>query len=144
MKRVFYWLTLSVLLSSPVFAAPGQNPADAKAQLINEYFTHVPMKRMMDETTRELAKQVPAERRQQFIDAMTRNVRLEVLEQAARQSMAKHLTLAELTMFVEFIRRPEAQSAMEKMKFYMADLMPVIQQELMRAIQLTAMPPAAP
>lgn len=140
MKRVFYWLALGMLLSSPGFAAPAQNPAEAKARLINEYFTHVPMERMMDETTRELAKQVPAERRQQFIEAITRNVRLDVLEKAARQSMAKHLTLAELTMFVEFIRRPEAQSAMEKMKFYMADLMPVIQQELMRAIQITAVP----
>jgi hypothetical protein len=38
-------------------------------------------------------------------------------------------------MFVEFIKRPEARSAMEKMKYYMADLMPVIQQEMVRAIQ---------
>jgi hypothetical protein len=136
MKHVLTWLALSLFLASPSFAATEQD--EAKARLINEYFSYIPMKKMMEDTTRELAKQVPADRRQLFIDAMTKNMRLEVLEQTARQSMAKHFTLPELEMYVEFIKRPEARSAMDKMKFYMADLMPVIQQELMRAFRATA------
>lgn len=137
-KRVLTWLALSIFLTSPSFAATERDPAEAKARLINEYFSYIPMKKMMEDTTREIARQVPADSRQQFIDTMTKNVRLEVLEQAARQSMAKHLTLPELEMYVEFIKRPEARSAMEKMKYFAADLMPVIQQELVRAIQATS------
>jgi hypothetical protein len=135
MKRVFIWLALSFLLVSSGFAATEQDAGEAKARLIDEYFSYIPMQRIVEETTLEIAKQVPAEKRQLFIDAMTKRVRVDVLEQAARQSLAKHLSVSELRMFVEFIKRPEARSAMEKMKYYMADLMPVVQQEMMRAIQ---------
>jgi hypothetical protein len=75
-----------------------------------------------------------------LVDTLTKNVRIDVLEAAAKQSLAKHLTAAELRVFVEFMRQPEAQSAMDKMKFYMSDLTPVVQRELARAIQITNAP----
>lgn len=139
MKLILSWLALSIFLTSPSFASTESDTAEAKARLINEYFSYIPMKQLMDETALELSKRVPADKRQLFIDTMSKNVRIDVLEQAARQSMAKHLTLPELEMFVEFIKRPEARSAMAKMKYYMADLMPVMEKELVRAIQLTSM-----
>jgi len=139
MKRVLTSLALSIVLASPSFAA---TPQDTKAQLINEYFSHIPMKTMMDEMAVEVSRQVPADKRQQFIDVMTKTVRVDVLENAARQSLAKHLTVAELQLFVDFIKQPEGRSAMGKMKYYMADLMPVVQQEMMRAIKASSPPPA--
>lgn len=72
-----------------------------------------------------------------FVDTMGNRVRVDVLEQAARESLARHLSVAELRLFVEFIKRPEARSAMDKMKYYMADLMPIVQQEIIRAMQAT-------
>ena len=75
-----------------------------------------------------------------LVDTLTKNVRIDVLEAAAKQSLAKHLTASELRVFVEFMRQPEAQSAMDKMKFYMSDLTPVVQRELARAIQITNAP----
>ena len=135
MKAVFAWLALSLLLVSPCHAVTEQDTAATKAQLIDEYFSYIPMRRIVEETAQELSKQVPAEKRQLFIDTMTKRMRVEVLEQAARESLAKHLSVSELRLFVEFIKRPEARSAMDKMKYYMADLMPVMQQEMMRAMQ---------
>lgn len=132
MKRILTGLALSVFLIDPSFSA---TQLDTKNQLINEYFSYIPMKAMMDEMTIEIAKQVPADKRQQFVDTMTNRVRVNVLEKAARQSLARHLTVAELQLFVDFIKHPEARSAMGKMKFYMADLMPVMQMELMRAMK---------
>ena len=137
MKLVFTWIALSFLLISPSFAVTEQDAAETKAKLIDEYFSYIPMKRIVEETTQEISKQLPAEKRQLFIDTMTKRVRVEVLEQAARQSLARNLSLSELRLFVEFIKRPEARSAMDKMKYYMADMMPVIQQEMMRAMQAT-------
>ena len=75
-----------------------------------------------------------------LVDTLTKNVRIDVLEAAAKQSLAKHLTADELRVFVEFMRQPEAQSAMDKMKFCMSDLTPVVQRELARAIQITNAP----
>lgn len=132
MKRILTLLALTIFLAAPAFAA---NERDTKAALINEYFSYIPMKPMMAEMAQEMSKQLPAEKRQQFIDVMTKRVRVEVLENAARQSLAKHLTVGELRLFVDFIKQPEARSAMGKMKYYMADLMPVLQQEMMRAIK---------
>jgi hypothetical protein len=138
MKRALICLALSVCLVSPGWAAP---EADAKTALVSEYFSYIPMKTMMDEMTMEISKQVPAEKRQQFIDTMTNSVRLGVLEATARQSLAKHFTVAELQLFVDFIKRPEGRSAMGKMKYYMADLMPVLQQEMFRAIKASTPQP---
>lgn len=70
-----------------------------------------------------------------FVETMGNRVRVDVLEQAARESLARHLSVAELRLFVEFIKCPEARSAMDKMKYYMADLMPIVQQEIIRAMQ---------
>jgi ATP-dependent DNA ligase len=141
MKHVFTWLALSLLLASPGYAATAQDTTATKTQLVDEYFSYIPMKKIVEETVLELSKRVPAEKRQQFIDTMTQRMRVEVLEHAARESLARHLTVSELRLFVEFIKRPEARSAMDKMKYYMSDLMPVMQQEMMRAMQ--APPPPA-
>lgn len=132
MKPILTLLALSIFLTSPSFAATEQ---ETKAALINEYFSYIPMKTMMDDMALEMSKQVPSENRQQFIDFMTKRVRVEVLENAARQSLAKHLTVAELQVFVDFIKRPEAHSAMAKMKYYMADLMTALQQDLTQAVK---------
>ena len=135
MKRILTLLALSIFLAGPTFAA---SERDTKAALINEYFSYIPMKAMMADMAQEMSRQLPAEKRQQFIAVMTKRVRVEVLENAARQSLAKHLTVGELRLFVDFIKQPEARSAMGKMKYYMADLMPVLQQEMMRAIKATS------
>ena len=58
-----------------------------------------------------------------------------MLENAAHQSLAKHLTMRGPRLFADFIKQPEARSAMGKMRYYMADLMPVLQQQMMRAIK---------
>jgi len=137
MKRVLLCLVLSLFLANPGFAVAEQDASGTKAQLIDEYFSHIPMKRMLDEMALELSKQLPPARRQMFVDTMGNRVRVDVLEQAARESLARHLSVAELRLFVEFIKRPEARSAMDKMKYYMADLMPIVQQEIIRAMQAT-------
>lgn len=135
MKRILTLLALTIFLAGPAFAA---SERDTKAALINEYFSYIPMKALMADMAQEMSKQLPPEKRQQFVDVMTKTVRVEVLENAARQSLAKHLTVGELRLFVDFIKQPEARSAMGKMKYYMADLMPVLQQEMMRAIKATS------
>ena len=114
---------------------------EERTRAVERYFQEVSMRDLLNDMVKEVSRQIPPERRKAFEDALLRNVRLEVVETAAKQSLAKHLTVAEIELFTEFIRRPEGKSAMEKMKYYMADLMPVIQQELIRAIKISAPTP---
>jgi len=139
MKLLAAFFVALTFLSVPasINAAEPDTP-EARARLVDEYFSYMPMSKMMSEMVQGVSKQVPENQRPMFVDTLTKNMRFDVIESAARQSLAKHLTLSELELFVEFIKHPEARSAMDKMKFYMADLLPVIRQEVIRASQMTA------
>ncbi len=113
---------------------------EERAKAVESYFREISMRDLMNDMVKEVSKRMPPEQRSAFENALLKNVRLEVLETAAKESLARHLTVAEINAFTEFMRRPEGKSAMNKMKYYMADLMPVIQQELMRAIKLSEPP----
>ena len=136
-STVFFLGCICLVAANPVAAFEADTP-EARAKLVDEYFTYMPMSKMMDEMVQEVSKQIPEPRRAQFIDTLTKNMRFEVIEAAARESIAKHLTVTELEVFVAFIKKPEARSAMDKMKYYMADLLPVIQEELIRASRQAA------
>ena len=118
-------------------AAQTDDSPEARIQAVERYFKEVSIRELMSDMTREVSKQLPPESREAFENTLLRNLRMDVVETAAKQSLARHLTVAEMDTFTEFMQRPEGKSAMAKMKFYMADLMPVIQQELVRAIKLS-------
>jgi hypothetical protein len=48
-------------------------------------------------------------------------------------SMAKHFTVDELNALADFYGSREGRSAMKKFGAYMADIMPVIEQEMTKA-----------
>jgi hypothetical protein len=82
----------------------------------------------------EMSKQMPLEERQDFSDFMNNDVRWADIEAAAKKSLATHLTVEEITALAEFMEKPVGKSAMGKMKYYMADLMPIVQTEIKRAL----------
>ena len=131
---------LVVLLVIGSTAVAQTDTPEERAKAVESYFREISMRDLMNDMVKEVSKRMPPEQRSAFENTLLKNVRLEVLETAAKESLARHLTVAEINAFTEFMRRPEGKSAMNKMKYYMADLMPVIQQELMRAIKLSAPP----
>lgn len=133
-------LVLAAMAATTNAWAQADTPEE-RTKAAERYFREVSMRELMSDMAKEVAKQVPPEQRSQFETVMLQNVRMEVLENAAKQSLARHLTVVELNAFTEFVRRPEGKSAMNKMKYYMSDMMPVIQQEMVRAIKLSQQPP---
>ena len=129
---------LLILFLAQVYgqSKPDVDTPEARRKAVQIYLTLVPMRDFMRDAVEELAKQVQPSERQDFIALMTKHFRIDVLEKAAAESLAKHLTLKEIKVFIEFMERPEGKSAMAKMKYYMADTMPVVQQEIARALQL--------
>jgi hypothetical protein len=115
-------------------SATVQDSPKARSELAERYFKLMPLSQMMKDMATEMANNMPPEQRQDFVQFMTQEIQIDVLEKAAKESMSKHMTAQELGAFVSFIEKPEGKSAMGKMKFYMADIMPIVQQEVMRAI----------
>lgn len=135
MKYISIFTILILTLAHLNIAIAQNDTLEARTKVANEYFKIISMKKMMADMAKEISKQLPAEQRASFEDLLINRVRIQYLEDEAKKSLTKHLTLKELELFVEFISRPEGKSAMDKMKYYMADLMPVIQNEMRRAIQ---------
>ena len=125
-------LMLGLLLLVPPVLADSQSERLAAAK---RYVGVAQIGKITEDTVTELAKGFPAEQRTKFLEFMHRAVRPEVLEQAAMESMVKVFTAEELNALADFFGSPIGQSAMSKFGLYMADVMPVIQQEMFRALQ---------
>ena len=98
-----------------------------------KYLAVAPMKDMMRDMIVETAKNLPENIRQPYIQYMTKFIRVEVMERAALASMARHFTVKELDALAAFYGSSEGRSAMKKFGVYMADVMPVIQQEIINS-----------
>jgi hypothetical protein len=125
----------AVVLVALNVAAPAEAQVDspeARAIAAQRYFQVTPIRELLPGMAEEMAKRLPPDQRAAFQDALVRRLNIELLETAAKASLAKHFTLAEINFLTEMMQRPEGKSAMNKMKYYMADLAPVIQQEIMR------------
>ncbi|MFT3856889.1 MAG: DUF2059 domain-containing protein [Aquabacterium sp.] len=133
--------SLSVVLGTLVlFPSLGwaQGPATKELQEKNaaaaRYFKAVPFAEMQRGVAEEVAKQFPPDKQADFLKFMNQEVNWASIEVAAKTSLLRHLSTAELNAMADFMEKPEGKSAMNKMKYYMADLMPVIQAEVQRAM----------
>lgn len=108
---------------------------EARAQAVDRYFQVVSLKDMLTDMVVEVAKQLPPNDREVFKALILKHVRLEIVEAAAKQSLTRHLTVAEINVFTEFLQRPEGKSGIAKMKYYYADILPVVQSEMNRALK---------
>ena len=96
------------------------------------YLRVASMKDMMRDSIVETSKNYPEKIRVEYVSLMNKFIRVEILERAALASMVKRFTLDELIALGDFYGSKEGQSAMKKFGVMMADVMPVIQQEMGR------------
>lgn len=136
MKTLILIIALFVSMGAPyVFAedipdTPGNRQAAAE-----RYLSVAPVDSIMKDVIEETAKNLPIGQRQEYVEFMTKYVRIDVLERAFIASMVRHFTVRELHALADFYGSPEGRSAMKKFGVYMADVMPVIEQEIARSLQ---------
>lgn len=126
---------LPLLLLLPALHALASDTAEERLAAAKRYLEVAQMSKITDDTVNELAKNFPDDQREKFLAFMHNAVRPEVLEKAAMESMVKVFTAEELNALADFFGSPIGRSAMGKFGLYMADVMPVIQQEMFRALQ---------
>ncbi len=76
---------------------------------------------------------MPPESRTQFKELMTKYLDMAAIIKAIKDAMVKHFTADELKALADFYGSPVGKSAMKKFGVYMADAMPVIQAEILKA-----------
>jgi len=83
--------------------------------------------------TDKMAANIPADQRDKFKKLMTTEVDVAALTKAMTDAMVKNFTTDELKALADFYGSPVGKSAMQKFGTYMADVMPVMQAEIMKA-----------
>ena len=97
------------------------------------YLQVSPPKALFEDMGDKMAETLPADQREQFKKLMTTEVDIAALSKAMTDAMVKNFTTEELKALADFYGSPVGKSAMKKFGAYMADIMPVVQAEIMKA-----------
>ena len=124
-------ILLSALLILPVWALE-----DTKAQREQEaarYLKATPPKEMFEDMAEQVARNMPPDERANFKAILVKHLDIEALTQIMKDSMVKNFTADELKALADFYGSSVGKSAMKKFGTYMADVMPSIQAEVLKA-----------
>jgi hypothetical protein len=119
-------------------AAALPDTPENRASLADKYLELVPFEAALKGTGDELLKQVPPAMQARFKEEWDRVITAEniaTMTREAKKSLSTHLTTSELAAFVQFMENPNGRSAMDKMKLYMADIIPLTQKLTVQARQ---------
>ncbi len=135
-------LLLPLLLASVITVGAGRNvradslpdtPENRREQA-TRYLAATPPKELMGEMAKNVTASMPAAQREQISRMLTTGLDMDALTKAMNDSLVKNFTAEELKALADFYSSPVGKSAMSKMGAYMADMMPVVQAQMMKAI----------
>ena len=112
-----------------------QNDDAGRLAAADRYLKAVPLSIMLEGAYKQIAQQIPLDQRDSYISKLKKTVRVEALEQVARDALTKTFTADELNALADFYESKAGASAMKKFGDYMKQLMPVVQLEIQRAMQ---------
>ena len=129
--QVFVLVVLTVCAWSPVYSAP--DTPETRRHEAERYLQATPAKALFADMADKMAANLPPEQREQFKQMMTTQLDIAALTKAMTDSMVKHFTTEELKALADFYGSPVGKSAMQKFGAYMADIMPTLEAEIMKA-----------
>jgi len=130
-QKVLVLLVLTVCAWSPVFSAA--DTLETRRKEAERYLQVSPPKALFEDMADKMAPTLPADQREQFKKLMTTQVDVAALSKAMADALVKNFTTDELKALADFYGSPIGKSAMQKFGAYMADIMPVVQAEMMKA-----------
>jgi hypothetical protein len=125
-------LILFIFISLPALALEDSN--ENRLQQAERYMATTPTEEMMEDLAKNMSMNLPPEQRQDFRAILLEHLNINTLSNAMITSMVKAFTADELAALADFYGSPIAKSAMKKMGGYMADIIPTVQAEIMRAV----------
>jgi hypothetical protein len=131
MRRYLFALIAMLTATSAI----AQDTHENRLAAAQRYLAAMPMSKIVDDASSEMAKQIPERMRASFTSLMKASVRPEVLEKLALESMTKIFTAEELNALADFYGSATGRKVMAKFGVYMADVTPAINRELRRAVQ---------
>jgi len=129
--QVWVLVVLTFCAWFPVYCAT--DTPETRRHEAERYLQATPPKALFEDMADKMATNLPADQRQQFKQMMTKDLDIAALNKAMTDAMVKHFTTEELKALADFYGSPVGKSALQKFGAYMADLMPIIQAEMIKA-----------
>src|SRR5213595_4081930 len=133
MQKQTLTLTILTLFISCGLAFSAPDTPETRRHEAERYLQATPPKALFEDMADKMAENLPPDQREQFKKMMTTQVDIAALTKAMIDSMVKNFTTDELKALADFYGSPVGKSAMQKFGAYMADIMPVMQAEIMKA-----------
>ena len=127
-------MTMALLTYSNAWANDAGKIDKAKEAAIQQYLKTVPIENMLDDAMNEFIKMVPVETRGTIKDTF-KNLDRKKITDATIKSMRTHFTTNEIKALTKFYASPEGKSVMHKMAAMQAEVMPVIQTEVVESLR---------
>ena len=124
-------LTIICLQSAALIAAT--DTQESRRREAQRYLEAVPPKGMFEEMAEKMAVNFPPAEREKFKQTLTSQLNITALTMAMSEALVKHFTTDELKALADFYGSDVGKSAMHKFAGYMTELMPKIENEIMKA-----------
>jgi hypothetical protein len=115
--------------------AQSQDDLASRRAAAERYEATMPIAKMMEESIEQISLSLPNNQRNLFVAQMRQVVDRGQLRTIALDKMAEVFTAEELDALAAFYGSPVGQTIVTKFPVYMAEIMPVIQRELARAVR---------
>jgi hypothetical protein len=133
MQKQIVVLVVLTLCISPALVRAATDTPETRRHEADRYLQATPAKALFADMADKMAANLPAEQREQFKKMMTTQLDIPALTKAMTDAMVKHFTTEELKALADFYGSPVGKSAMQKFGSYMADIMPTLEAEIMKA-----------
>lgn len=133
--RVLTFTALGLLSIASAYSAEQQGDTlETRKVAAEKYAVVANAQKMLDDTFVALSQKIPEEERAPFLELSKKHVRTKALESLMVAAMIKNFTTQELEALAAFYGSPEGQSVLAKFPTYMADILPLVQAEVGRAV----------
>src|SRR6266540_6251032 len=133
MQRQFLVLTVLTLCISSTYILGAADTPETRRHEAERYLQATPPKAMFEDMADKMAANLPPADREKFKQMLTSQLDITALTKAMTDAMVKHFTTEELKALADFYGSPVGKSAMQKFGAYMADVMPTMEAEIMKA-----------
>ena len=133
MQKQIFALAVLTLCTSSTFVFGATDTPETRRREAERYLQATPPKAMFEDMADKMAANLPPAERDKFKQMLTSQLDIQALTKAMTDAMIKHFTTDELKALADFYGSPVGKSAMQKFGAYMADLMPMMQAEIMKA-----------
>ena len=130
--KVLFLIVMSV---SSVWAI--EDTPEARLQQAQRYMKVTPPEALFADMAEQGARNLPPDQREAFKATLTKNLDVAAITKAIQDAIVKNFTADEIKALADFYGSEVGKSAMKKFGTYMADAMPAIQAEMMKAMAKT-------